>query len=236
MSRYILLWLEGPLQAWGYDSLFGVRSTLDFPTKSGVLGMILAALGMSGPQEELLRTLSKGEQTVFSFKKSNRVSASTMVDFHMVGNGYDSNDAWENLNIPKKRDGTKATGAGSSAGSKITYRHYLQDAVFAVVAEIPEELSSAVESAFSEPVWPLCLGRRCCVPSKLIYRGSYSSLETAADQALSISDSYGYKLDFKAVEGQYPDEGEVLVLRDVPLSFGEHKKYESRYVTLIKGI
>lgn len=45
---YLLLWLQGPLQAWGHDSRFGRRDTLDFPTKSGVLGLVCCALGAGG--------------------------------------------------------------------------------------------------------------------------------------------------------------------------------------------
>ncbi|HHQ4630405.1 CRISPR-associated protein Cas5 [Aeromonas hydrophila] len=37
---YLLLWLEGPLQSWGHDSRFGRRETLNFSTKSWVLGMV----------------------------------------------------------------------------------------------------------------------------------------------------------------------------------------------------
>ena len=43
----LLLKLAGPLQSWGVDSKFEIRDTLDFPTKSGVIGMLAAALGYS---------------------------------------------------------------------------------------------------------------------------------------------------------------------------------------------
>ncbi|MCR6650496.1 MAG: type I-E CRISPR-associated protein Cas5/CasD [Cellvibrionaceae bacterium] len=44
-NPYLLLWLEAPLQSWGHDSKFGRRDSLDFPTKSGVLGLLCCALG-----------------------------------------------------------------------------------------------------------------------------------------------------------------------------------------------
>ena len=37
---YLLLWLEGPLQSWGADSKYYNRTTLPFPTKSGILGLL----------------------------------------------------------------------------------------------------------------------------------------------------------------------------------------------------
>ena len=49
-NPYLLLWLEAPLQAWGHDSKFGRRDSLDFPTKSGVLGLLCCARGARGLQ------------------------------------------------------------------------------------------------------------------------------------------------------------------------------------------
>ena len=43
----LLLRLAAPLQAWGDESKFETRRTLPFPTKSGVIGMLAAALGRS---------------------------------------------------------------------------------------------------------------------------------------------------------------------------------------------
>lgn len=42
----LLLRLAAPLQAWGYDSKFDVRQTGSEPSKSGVIGLLAAALGM----------------------------------------------------------------------------------------------------------------------------------------------------------------------------------------------
>ena len=43
----LLIRLAGPLQSWGSSSRFNQRGTEPFPTKSGVVGMIASALGMS---------------------------------------------------------------------------------------------------------------------------------------------------------------------------------------------
>ena len=42
----LLLRLAAPLQAWGSGSKFNIRSTEREPTKSGVIGMIAAAMGI----------------------------------------------------------------------------------------------------------------------------------------------------------------------------------------------
>lgn len=41
----LLLRLAAPLQSWGSDSKFEIRATRKMPTKSGVVGMLAAALG-----------------------------------------------------------------------------------------------------------------------------------------------------------------------------------------------
>jgi len=43
----LLLRLAGPLQSWGDSSRFATRGTRREPTKSGVIGMVAAALGRS---------------------------------------------------------------------------------------------------------------------------------------------------------------------------------------------
>lgn len=57
----LLLRLAGPLQSWGVDSKFEIRDTLDFPTKSGVIGLLAAALGYSrGESLDRLNALNFG--------------------------------------------------------------------------------------------------------------------------------------------------------------------------------
>ena len=44
---YLALLLDGPLQSWGFSSRFQRRTTGLHPTKSGVIGMICAAMGLA---------------------------------------------------------------------------------------------------------------------------------------------------------------------------------------------
>lgn len=45
MKKTLLLRLHSPLQSWGTSSRFNVRATRKTPSKSGVIGMVAAALG-----------------------------------------------------------------------------------------------------------------------------------------------------------------------------------------------
>lgn len=55
MTSTLLLKLSGPLQSWGTDSRYSTRDTSPHPSKSGVVGLIAAAMGRrrSDPVEDL---------------------------------------------------------------------------------------------------------------------------------------------------------------------------------------
>ena len=238
-NPYILLWLEAPLQSWGADSKFGRRDTLAYPTKSGVLGLVCSALGAGGEQQELLAEFSTLSQTAISFARS-KLKDDGMIkndrepllrDFHMVGSGYDDKDPWASLLIPKTSDGKKAVGGGS----KMTYRYYLQDAAFAVVLEVPADKAESIAEALQNPVWDIYLGRKNCVPTDFIYRGIFDNETVALEKAISIATEKQRIEDFRVLHG-VPDADvvdEVFTLNDVPIQFGEDKRYRDRQVSLI---
>jgi CRISPR system Cascade subunit CasD len=231
-TRYLLLWLEAPLQSWGHDSKFGRRDTLNFPTKSGVMGLVCCALGYGGEQKEFLAEFALLKQTVLSFARKNyngiKIDREPLLrDFHMVGSGYNDKDPWTTLLIPKTADGKKAVGGGA----KMTYRYYLQDAHFAVVLEVPSDKADFIATALQSPVWDLFLGRKSCVPTDLVYRGLFEIQDDAVAEAKKIAEEKDLLHDFKVLDGEH--DGEVLTLNDVPVQFGERKIYRDRRVTVI---
>jgi CRISPR system Cascade subunit CasD len=239
-SAYLLLWFEAPLQSWGSDSKFGRRDTQTFPTKSGVLGLVCSALGAGGEQRALLAEFAALNQTVISFARSKPTAEGAIKkqdrepllrDFHMVGSGYDDQDPWASLLIPKTNDGKKAVGGGA----KMTYRYYLQDAVFAVVLEVPVDKAEAIAQALQNPAWDVYLGRKNCVPTDFIYRGTYDYEMIAIEQAGAIAKQKNRIEDFRVLQGVLGegDADEVITINDVPVQFGEDKRYRDRQVSLI---
>jgi CRISPR system Cascade subunit CasD len=230
-NPYLLLWLEAPLQAWGYDSRFGRRDSLDFPTKSGVLGLICCARGAGGAQNDWLADWADRDMRLEAFvlqdaKGRPLLRQPLLRDFHMVGSGYDDRDLWQNLLIPKTSDGKKAVGGGT----KMTYRHYLQDMAFAVALEVPQQWADDTSIALQAPVWDLYLGRKNCVPTEFIYQGIFDSAEAAQAAGRRLAEAKRRALVLRVLQGEY--EGEVLSLNDVPLQLGEHKRYRDRRVTV----
>lgn len=236
-TQYLLLWLEAPLQSWGADSLFSRRGTLDFPTKSGLLGLLCCALGQGGEAREWLGLMADMSQDVVSFSRTvlhsdaNRSICDAeplLIDFHMVGSGYDTEDPWQRLLIPKTCEGKTAVGGGT----KLTYRHYLQDSYFAAVLEVPVELASEIVGALQNPVWDLYLGKKCCAPTDFICRGLFDTKQEALVVATGIAEEKSLAKAFSVMHGKH--DGEVLVINDVPIQFGKHKLYRDRYVTVVK--
>lgn len=142
MSRHtLLLRFEGPLQSWGTRSRFGDRDTEREPTKSGVIGLLCAALGRS--REEPLDDL-------VALRVGTRADREGVLlrDFHTA------------LDV-RKADPTAPVGTLTST------RHYLSDAVFLVAIESEDEgLLCRLDSALQQPRWPFFLGRKACVPSQ----------------------------------------------------------------------
>jgi CRISPR system Cascade subunit CasD len=236
-TRFLLLWFEAPLQSWGADSKFGRRDSLPFPTKSGVLGFICAALGATGEQRELLAEMAPLTQTAISYLRIKKNSDSGMADrqtllrdFHMVGSGYDrydGSDKWYQFNIPKTADGSKPNGAGT----KMTYRYYLQDAKFAVAVEVPTEKADIFAKALQAPVYDIFLGRKSCIPTDFVFRGSFDTETEAFTVAGVIAEEKELTEDFRVVSGEA--DGETMTINDIPLQFGQIKKYKDRRVTVI---
>lgn len=71
----LLLRLAAPLQSWGDESNFDTRRTQKFPTKSGVIGMLAAALGRS-------RTEDLSDLSALKFGVRIDCGGEVIVDFH----------------------------------------------------------------------------------------------------------------------------------------------------------
>jgi CRISPR system Cascade subunit CasD len=128
----LLLRLAAPLQAWGADSKFETRKTGREPTKSGVIGLLAAALGLRRDEREALLRL-----TGLRFGVRVEREGQLLVDYHTA----------------KTQD---------EKTSYVTYRHYLQDAVFLAGIESEDAaLLQQLQQALLHPAFPLYLGRRC---------------------------------------------------------------------------
>ncbi|MEO6985173.1 MAG: type I-E CRISPR-associated protein Cas5/CasD [Paralcaligenes sp.] len=228
---YLLLWLEAPLQSWGHDSKFGRRGSLDFPTKSGVLGLLCCARGKGGEERDWLAAWADLDMRAVAYVSQDNQGKPLprqplMRDFQMVGSGYDDQDPWQTLLIPKTSEGKKAVGGGT----KMTYRYYLQDMAYAVALQAPADLVNDAATALQSPAWDLYLGRKCCAPSEFIFQGIYADAKRALQAGGKLAHEKQRTAVLRVLQGEH--EGDILTLNDVPLQFGPHKKYRDRRVTV----
>lgn len=142
----LLLRLVGPMQSWGTTSRFDQRDTGKEPSKSGVVGLLAAALGIDREYWTDLEPLT-------------RLS---------MGVRHDRSG------VPK-RDYQTAQDIISADHSKIhktavTTREYLADACFLVGFEGKDiNLLKRIHAALQNPVWTLALGRKSYVPSESVW-------------------------------------------------------------------
>jgi CRISPR system Cascade subunit CasD len=150
----LLLRIAGPMQSWGLDSRFDQRDAGREPSKSGVIGMICAALGkprddQPGPWPSLAE--------IASLKMGVRVlrEGTLRIDYQTAGGG----------DFRGRRSYGVWKASGSAGSTVVSPRHYLADADFLVGLEGTLPLLHRIEQALQSPVWPLSLGRKSYVPT-----------------------------------------------------------------------
>lgn len=150
----LVLRLAGPMQSWGGPSEFNRRATLGEPTKSGIIGMLAAALGRrrADPIEDLL-TLRLGVRT--------DQPGSLLRDYHTA-----SDQAGQPLLSAQVNAKGRQRPTSPPKFTHVTQRYYLQDAVFVAAVGGPADLLTGLAAALRRPEFPLFLGRRSCPPTQ----------------------------------------------------------------------
>jgi CRISPR system Cascade subunit CasD len=211
----LAIYLDAPLQSWGVSSRFQRRGTESAPSKSGVLGLIAAAMGIDkhGPDEsERLAPLSACRFSVFPLATGeNTAPVLRLEDFHTVGGGYDRDDSVDKLRIARKASGGVST-------TIVTRRFYLEQARFAALIEGDSGILQKAAAALEDPVWGVWFGRKCCLPAAPLLPTLASSISKALDALL-------HKTGSRIVgEGRIEQDGDGAWHHpDQPVSFGRRE-------------
>jgi len=141
----LLLRLAGPLQSWGTQSRFSNRDTDLEPSKSGVIGLLCAAMGIPRDDIQSLAELAR-------LKMGVRVDRQGTIkkDYHTA------------LNVAK-------AGGGKPKECEPSDRFYLSDACFLVALQGELTLLQKINIALQNPFWQLSLGRKAFVPALPVY-------------------------------------------------------------------
>lgn len=156
----LLLRLQGLMQSWGTTSRFDERDTQLEPSKSGVLGLVCAALG---------RDRSEPVDDVAALRMGVRVDRE----------GVPMRDYQTATGVV-----IAATGKADRNRTVVSPRFYLADAAFLVGLEGDRALLERIHAALREPAWPLSLGRRSFVPSTPVFLAD-ALVDTTLEHALT---------------------------------------------------
>lgn len=217
MPLYLLLKLDGPMQAWGGHTYEDFRPSHLFPTRSGLLGLIAACLGLDrGDLAAQTRLAESLEFTVrvdrfgicaarCSFPEKAPLK---LPDFHTV------------------QDARKVDGSANK-NPVVSRREYLFDAQFSVAVGVRDDADITLESvaaAVQRPVYTPSLGRRSCPLARPLFEGwaKADNAKVALQQLPGCGVIYA--------EGEALANSRPLQLRDVPMhthkrQFGTRRVY-----------
>ena len=164
--------LAGPMQSWGTASRLQLRRTGAYPSKSGVLGLLLCASGVRredspqalGPLTELLMGVRVDRGGISDW------------DYHTAG---------AKIGVRSANGKIKKTASTREYETLLSRRQYLYDASFLVALQGSAETINACARSLDDPVWPVFLGRKCCVPGEPVLAGT-GTFDTVSDALSSV--------------------------------------------------
>ena len=142
----LLMRISAPMQSWGTQSHFSHRDTGREPSKSGIVGLLCAALGR--PRRQCIADLRALKMGVRIDRPGN-----ILRDYHTAGiDGY-------------------YRVSGSIERKKVipSERYYLADALFLVGLEGGAELLKELQGALQQPRWFLFFGRKAFLPAERVW-------------------------------------------------------------------
>lgn len=200
----LFLRLEGPIQSWGDTSKLVVRSTKEAPTKSGILGLLCAALGVSREDapREWLPKLTKLNMGVRIDKPGSHE-----YDFNTIGAG---------MMMPTAEGKPKP-------GALLSLKEYLYDASFLVALQGDGKLIDELREAVARPVWTLYLGRKSCVPSRRLLQpvkqSDFPDIESALSSVECVKREQECLIDWQPTDAEPYAPSDAEVWYDVPVYF-----------------
>ncbi len=204
----LLLRLAGPMQSWGTTSRFDERDSQLEPSKSGVLGLICAALG---------RDRAEPVDDLACLHMGVRVDREgLLMRDYQTANGV-----------------MTAAGKVDMNRTVVSPRFYLADAAFLVGLEGEDrDLLERIQSALRAPVWPLALGRKAFPPGYPVWLPDGlrdASLRAALSEAPRIGDPrHEHKDTPLRLILEHAETGAVRL--DQPVAPFSERRFGPRYV------
>ena len=224
MGEFLILKLQGPMQAWGEHSFEGTRPSGNFPTRSALLGLLGACLGIR--RNEFVRQRQLADSIQFAVRKDSRRIESfggdaktlpgiKMTDYHTV---KDAREGYVGL---------------KSHETIQTWREYLLDAEYTVAVWTNEGAAvslAELEIAVRKPVFTPYLGRRSCPLAQPLFRQRLEAVD-----ALKALQSHGEGGGVVYSDMNIDETSDrTMRLRDVPMP-EQPRQFASRNVYIHGG-
>jgi len=219
MSRFLILKLDGVMQGWGGHTYEDWRPTELFPTRSGLLGLLGACMGIDRQDGERLNSLASSVlftvqadyQRLKPDEKNLELTSLRLCDYHTILEA-------------RKVDGKPNKNPVQS------YRWYLFDAPFTVAVEeainAPIKLEE-IAGAMRSPIYTPFLGRRSCPLSRPLIDPYEKPIE--AKSAIDALQRSGTGRSVIYSESPELATEHKLRMRDVPI-YGRVRHFTTREV------
>lgn len=152
---YLLFRLYGPMASWGDIAVGESRHSFNAPTKSAVMGLVAAALGIQREEDEKHLALHRQYRMAVAIPSEGQ----KMKDYHTV----QVPDSVGKFRYRTRRD--ELILGKDRLGTVLSSREYHTDACALVLlraeSDAPYPLQ-ALREALAKPVYPLYLGRKSC--------------------------------------------------------------------------
>jgi CRISPR system Cascade subunit CasD len=238
MADYLVFHLYGPLAAWGDIAVGEYRPSFAHPSKSAIIGLLAAALGIRRDEEERQKDLSEA----CSYAVRLDAMGTLLRDYHTIQ--VPSSGTGRNRRTFYTR---RTELAGEALNTILSSRDYYCDAVYTVAITLTNGGPYSVQQwadALVKPVFTLYLGRKSCplafpLSPQVIAADSVKDAMTKSPVPEELRDLIREKSSLVYWEGElggYAQE-QIITRRDVPLSrkrwqFGERKE---NFATISRG-
>ncbi|MGH8578632.1 MAG: type I-E CRISPR-associated protein Cas5/CasD [Gammaproteobacteria bacterium] len=220
MPDFLILKLEGVMQAWGGHTFEDLRPSHDFPTRSGLIGLLGACLGLNRQDREGQTRLSLSirfavrvdrkqlEWEEYGQKRTKILQPIKMTDYHTIREARRAN------RLPKEGETVQS------------WREYLYDIAFTVAIGQTENASVTLVKLcepVQRPVFTPFLGRRACPLTRPLLHGIVQA--DSLFSALAQVEPPGGRIYSEEDGNNLPK----MLIRDVPL-WREHRQFATRQV------
>ncbi len=206
MNDYLILKLQGPMQAWGRESFEGLRPSELFPGRSALIGLLGACLGLERIDQKQQQALAGSVRFAVRVDQQGQ----KMTDYHTVKN------AREDYRGLKSHDTIQ------------TWREYWQDACYTVAVWSTDNADitlADIAKAVKYPLYTPVLGRRSCPLARPMFETTLTA-ESALAALVLVDGNQG------AVYSEENSTGAIeLKKRDVPI-IHQPRQFASRTVFL----